>query len=64
MTNQDIYSALADIECALYYRKDGSDNPEGISVEDLEKAHSMVDDLMMFWIDAVGKKVKAERGIA
>ena len=54
MTNQDIFKALADVECALYYRVDGSDNPENVSIEELKKAHDMVDELLNYWHNITG----------
>ena len=54
MSNQDILQALSEIECALYYRVDGSDNPENVSYEDLKKAHDMTDELLNFWHDVTG----------
>lgn len=55
MSNKNILSALADIECALYYRKDGSDNPEGVKPDDLEKAYNAARDLLDFWHDVTGE---------
>ena len=49
MTNKEIFKALSDIECALYYRADGSDNPESIDTQALKKAHDMADELLNYW---------------
>ena len=50
MTNKDIMKALIDIECALFYRVDGSDNPENVSIEGLTKAHDQdVMDTVEWW---------------
>lgn len=54
MTNQDILNTLAGIECALYYRRDGSDNREGVSYENLEKAYNAANDLLKFWHQITG----------
>ena len=58
MSNNDILSALSEIECALYYRKDGSDNSEGVSAENIEKAHKAARDLLEFWHDITGEILK------
>lgn len=55
MTNQEILQALAGIECALYYRKDGSDDPEGVSCEDLKKIHTKTNELLHLWHDITGE---------
>lgn len=57
MTNKDILQALSGIECALYYRKDGSDDPQGVSAENLEKAHEAADALLTFWHDITGETI-------
>ena len=54
MTNQDIFKALVDVECALFYRVDGSDNPENVNIDDLKKAHDMADELLNFWHEITG----------
>ena len=54
MNNQDILNKLSEIECALYYRYDGSDNREGVSYENLEKAHNAANDLLKFWHQITG----------
>lgn len=54
MTNKDLMKLMADIECALYYRIDGSDNPEGIGNDELRKAHDMIDELLNYWYELTG----------
>lgn len=54
MTNQDILNMLSGIEAALYYRHDGSDDREGISFSDLEKAHDAANELLKFWHQITG----------
>ena len=49
MTNKEILQALAGIECALYYRKDGSDDLQNVSREDTEKAHAATRAMLEFW---------------
>jgi hypothetical protein len=55
MTNQEILQALSGIECALYYRKDGSDDAEGVSWEDLKKIHTKIDELLHLWHNITGE---------
>lgn len=55
MNNKDILKALADIECALFYRMDGSDDPENVSIDDLREAHEMADTLLNYWHDLTGE---------
>lgn len=49
MTNQDILNTLSELECALYYRHDGSDNREGVSYSDLETMHNLVNEALKKW---------------
>ena len=55
MTNQEILQALAGIECALYYRKDGSDDLQNVSMEDTEKAHAATRAMLEFWHKVTGE---------
>jgi hypothetical protein len=55
MTNQEILQALAGIECALYYRKDGSDDLQNVSQADTEKAHAATRDMLEFWHKVTGE---------
>ena len=55
MTNNEILEALADIECALYYRKDGSDDLQNVSMEDTEKAHAATRAMLEFWHKVTGE---------
>ena len=54
MSNQNILEQLSEIECALFYRKDGSDNAEGVSLDDLETAHKLAKTLLEFWYKKTG----------
>ena len=54
MTNQDILNELSMIECVLFYRADGSDDPENISTEDLWEADKKIRDLIEFWHSVTG----------
>lgn len=55
MTNQEILQAFAGIECALYYRKDGSDDLQNVSQEDTEKAHAATRAMLEFWHRVTGE---------
>ena len=59
MSNQDILNALAGLECALYYRHDGSDSLEGISQEDTDTAHAAIKEALDFWYRVSGCKFTA-----
>lgn len=54
MTNQEILNYLSTLECALYYRADGHDNPEGVSEENTRKVHDLIDEAMNLWYDLTG----------
>ena len=54
MDNQKILDTLSEIECALYYRCDGSDDPQGVSKGDLEHTHSVVQLALQLWREATG----------
>lgn len=58
MTNQDILEALSGIECALYYRKDGSDDLEGVSAQDTEQAWKIVNEALRHWHQVTGCTLK------
>ena len=58
MSNQDILQAAAGIECALYYRRDGSDSPEGLTAEQIEAAHKKARDFLEFWHSITGETLK------
>lgn len=55
MSNHDILNELSGIESALYYRLDGSDDPEGVSFEDLKKIHTKIDELLHLWHNITGE---------
>ena len=54
MTNQQILNQLSLIECELYYRNDGSNDREGISYADIEKAHNLVNEALKAWYMITG----------
>lgn len=55
MSNREILEALAEIECTLYYRKDGSDDLQNVSMEDTEKAHAATRAMLEFWHKVTGE---------
>lgn len=55
MTNREILETLSEIECTLYYRKDGSDDLQNVSQEDTEKAHAAVRAVLEFWHKVTGE---------
>lgn len=58
MTNKEILSSLAGIESALYYRRDGSDDPQNVSPEDIETAYKKARDLLELWHSITGEILK------
>lgn len=54
MTKQEIINTLAGIECALYYMADGSDDPQGLSTDDLWLADKKCRELMALWNKITG----------
>lgn len=58
MSNREILEALAEIECTLYYRKDGSDDLQNVSQDDTEKAHAAIRAVLEFWHRITGETLK------
>ena len=54
MNNQNILNQLSEIESVLYYRMDGSDDPEGVSYADLEEVHNLINEALKAWNRATG----------
>ena len=54
MDNQKILNTLSEIECALYYRRDGSDDSQGVSEDVLDQAHTHVKAALELWHKATG----------
>ena len=58
MNNQSILQALSGIEAALYYRRDGSDAPEGLTPEEIETAHAAARALLEYWHRVTGETLR------
>lgn len=54
MTKQEILNQLSGIECALYYMADGSDDPQGLTKDQLDTAHDMAKSLLDYWHKITG----------
>ena len=54
MSNQEILNELSRIECELYYMKDGSDDSNGVSMENLTTVHGLVRKALEAWHQATG----------
>lgn len=54
MTNQDILEKLAELECTLFYRADGSDNTEGVDPEKIWVIHQKVKEALEGWHKLTG----------
>lgn len=54
MSNQDILNKLSLIECALYYKADGSDDAEGIDPVEIRKVRQKIDEALHMWYDITG----------
>lgn len=55
MTNKEILISLSELECVLYYRADGSDNPEGVDTETTKEIHALVRKALDKWHEATGE---------
>ena len=55
MTNKEILQALSELESVLYYRADGSDNPEGVETETTKEVHALVRKAIEKWHEATGE---------
>ena len=55
MTNKQILETLSYLECVLYYRADGSDNPEGVDIETTNEVHALVRKALEAWHEATGE---------
>lgn len=49
MSNQDILNTLSTLESVFYYRKDGSDDLEGVSIKKTEEIHKILQRLVVDW---------------
>lgn len=58
MSNQEILNTLSELESVLYYRKDGSDNREGVSFSDLETMHNLINKALIDWNRITGCTLK------
>jgi hypothetical protein len=58
MTNQEIFNTLSGLECVLFYKADGSDNPEGVKTSDLWEMDKALRDLIQKWHDLTGCTLK------
>lgn len=58
MSNQEILETLSGLEAALYYRKDGSDSPEGVNEGDLETMHKLINTALLKWHAVTGCTLK------
>lgn len=54
MSNQDILNKLSLIECALYYKADGSDDAEGIDPDQIYKVRQKVEEALHLWHNITG----------
>lgn len=55
MSNKEILEKLADVECDLYYRMDGSDPLQGVSMDELREVHKLVKNALEAWHKATGE---------
>lgn len=51
--NQQILDSLSEIESILYYRKDGSESSQGVSMECIEETHALVKKTLETWYKGV-----------
>ena len=49
MNNQEILNTLSMLETVFFYRYDGSDSREGISYEDTQRMHNLINDALKEW---------------
>ena len=54
MNKQEILEQLSGIECALYYMADGSDDPQGLTPDQIETAHDKAKELLEYWHKITG----------
>lgn len=54
MNNQAILNTLSELESELYYRADGSNDREGVSFEDCQRARDLVNAALIFWHNVTG----------
>lgn len=57
MTNQSILEKLSELECTLYYRREGWTETEGVSAEDAKKTWELVKEALEYWHQVTGCKL-------
>lgn len=55
MTNKEILVTLSELESVLYYRADGSDNPESVDTETTKEIHAIIRKALEKWHEATGE---------
>ena len=56
--NQQVLDSLSEIESILYYRKDGSDPTQGVSMECIEETHALVKKALETWHKGTGLTIR------
>ena len=52
--NQEILEMLSQIECMLFYRKDGSDSTQAVPMETIKETHGYVRQALECWHKGTG----------
>ena len=58
MNNQEILNRLSELESEFYYRADGSNNAEGVNLENIKQIHTELYNLVAKWNKLTGCTLK------